>query len=211
MPAAYQSFAQNSSTLGGPCVVTKPTGTVNGDLLTAYQLNFNPGNTVTAPAGWTLKAGAANADAIYEKEASGEGANWTWQPAALSGVHIVVVRSNGHGAAKTVSWSIRTSINAASFVIPTQTVPAGSDYLLLQVIVSQGTGHTYTAPGGTTERFDGADANGLIAAGGDQVVGSGATGTRTWTPSSTVTSAGFMVAIAPAAVANAGRAFLGIL
>lgn len=63
-------------------VITKPTGTVDGDVLLAF-IEYNGNDTITAPSGWTLLDTAAGGAAhqktsCYVKLASSEPASWTW-------------------------------------------------------------------------------------------------------------------------------------
>lgn len=200
MTAQYQSVESNSNNVGGTVVVNRPSGTVDGDLLLAFVANLNPGSTYTPAPGWTLKAGTTSSDAIYERIASSEPATSTWTPGALAGLKVTIVRVNNQAASSpTAATSILPSASGTSFVIPSLTSP-GANHLLLQVVNSGGSGtaNFWTPPGTATERFDYLDA-GLVysAGGGDEVVGNGATGTRTWTAAAAGNAAGYMVAIAP--------------
>lgn len=199
MVAAYQSFAHNAAGGGAACVVTKPSGTVSGDGLIAFITNVTPGSPITPPAGFTLKAGAANADAIYYKTAGGaEPASYSWTPPALGTLKVVMVRVTGQGAGDFIAAaSILAYASRTSHVLTGVTATAAN--LLLQVCGGTTGGVTWAPPGTAVERFDGADSAGCVAAGGDETVGAGATGTRTWTPSAAAAAAGFMVAITPAA------------
>lgn len=211
MPAAYQSFASASQTSVGPISVAKPSGTVIGEGLVAFVLNFNPGNAITPPSGWTLKAGSSTTDAIYEKTAGGsEPASYDWTNQFLNGGSVLIVRVTGQKAAPFVEAQTITNYNAVASVVLAAITSGGSDRLLLQGILSAST-YNYTPPGTATERFDSADTNGFVRAGGDEVVGSGSTGSRTWTPSQSAFAAGFMVAIAPAPAADSGKPFLSLL
>lgn len=197
MSAAYQSFAHNAAGGGVACVVTKPSGTVAGDLLLAFITNVTPGSPFTPASGFALVSGAATTDAIYSKVADGsEPASYSWTPPTLGTLKVVMVRVNSQAVSSpVVASSILAYASRVSHVLPT--VTATADNLLLQVCGGTTGGITWTAPGGTTERFDAADIAGCVAAGGDQIVGAGATGTRTWTPSASAAAAGFMVAVAP--------------
>lgn len=76
-------LASSNTGTGASAVVTKPSGTVNGDLLVAYAVGTNARTNITAPAGWTnsysltVVAGSVEG-AIYTKTAASEGASWTW-------------------------------------------------------------------------------------------------------------------------------------
>jgi hypothetical protein len=207
--AAYQSFAHASASTGASIVVTKPSGTVDGDLLIAVG-RAGSGASVTAPAGWTTHASSLGTGSpLWTKIASGEGASYTFTQTALATSKVVIVRVNGQASSTPVDVAAGVS-GTAALVIPTVT-PTGANRLLLQIASHHGAG-TWTPPGTATERFDALDAASFAAAGGDEIVGAGATGTRTWTPSVTgSTGVAYMLAIAPAPDANTGRAFLSLL
>lgn len=77
---AASSLTASSTT---SAVVTKPTGTQDGDILLVY-LYVETTATVTAPAGWTLVTSTATTIGgdtkayLYWKRASSEGSDWTW-------------------------------------------------------------------------------------------------------------------------------------
>lgn len=67
-------------------VITKPTGTVDGDVLLAF-IEYAGNLALTAPGGWTLldtaDGGATNQrTSSYVKLASGEPSSWTWSASA---------------------------------------------------------------------------------------------------------------------------------
>jgi hypothetical protein len=199
MTAQWQSFASDSGTVGGDPTVTKPTGTVDGNLLIAYTI-ATAGNTITAPAGgatWNLHAVSLGVNArLWWKIASGEPANYTFVNSGAGNSQVVVVRVTNFNAANPIDVASGFS-GTGTLVIPSVT-PTGPDRLLLQ-LVAKNSNTTFTGPGTATERWD-ALAGGFGSAGGDEVVGAAATGTRTWTPSSAnvTPGVGFMVAINPA-------------
>lgn len=196
MAVAYQSFASASSTAGTPITVTKPSGTVSGDGLVAFVLNFNPGSAITPPSGWTLKQGTSTTDAIYEKTAGGsEPASYAWTNNLFNGGNVLIIRVTGQKAAPFVEAQniVNYAVVNTSAVIPSVTT-SGANRLLFQCILSA-SNNTWTPPGTATERFDSLDALNFARAGGDETVGSGATGTRTWTPNSQAFAGGFMVAM----------------
>lgn len=194
--AAYQSFASASSTVGTPITVTKPTGTVSGSGLVAWVLNFNPGSAITPPSGWTLKAGSSTTDAIYEKTAGGsEPASYAWTNNLFNGGNVLIFRVSDQAAAPFVEAQTITNYAVVNTsVVLAALTSSGPNRLLFSGILS-GSNNTWTPPGTSTERFDSLDAANFARAGGDEIVGAGSTGTRTWTPNSQAFAAGFMVAI----------------
>ena len=84
----------NLLTLSTPfnITVTKPTGTVDGDILFCLIDWYAAVTIDSVPSGWNLLGEyLANTDryALYYKVASGEGANWVWSFTATAKVHAV--------------------------------------------------------------------------------------------------------------------------
>ncbi len=84
MAIQFQTESHQTA-LAGTTVVTKPTGTVDGDLLIVFVGSNARTETVNSvPSGWTLivsdDSAAANNAILYTyyKIASSEGASWTW-------------------------------------------------------------------------------------------------------------------------------------
>lgn len=202
MTAHWQSAAIRSGANSADPVVDKPTGTVDGDLLIAVGC-CSVSDTITAPAGWTqLAASQAAYSKAWWKIASGEPANYTWLVSgALAASVVSIDRWTGHDPTTPIDVASGTTTVGGSLdiVIPSVS-PSGSDNALAQ-IVARLVNTSYTPPGTATERRDAPAApNNLATAAGDEVVGSGATGTRTWTPGlSTGLAHGYMIAINPAA------------
>lgn len=79
--AVRSSASVVNGTAGTSVVVSKPTGTTNGDFLVAFIAEAAVA-TITAPAGWSLigslDAATGLRFACYRKVAASEGASWTW-------------------------------------------------------------------------------------------------------------------------------------
>lgn len=198
MTAVWRSVAFASALTGGDPVVTKPTGTVNGDLLVAYGI-ATAGHTIAAPdASWNLhSASLATNGRLWWKIASGEPADYTWVvTGGLGNTSMTVVRVDGHDPVNPIDAAAGFA-GSGVLVIPAVT-SLGSDRLLLQGVSKNGN-TTFTPPGTATERWDGLTPNTFVSAGGDEIVGAGSTGSRTWTPAGGgAISIGFMLAIKPA-------------
>jgi hypothetical protein len=73
--------------------VTKPTGTIDGDILFCWIGWYTAGVTIdSVPSGWTLlgqNIGNTDKYALYYKKASGEGASWVWSFSATAKVRAV--------------------------------------------------------------------------------------------------------------------------
>lgn len=196
MVATWRSFAHQIATLGGDPVVTKPTGTVDGDLLVATGGN-SAGNTITAPAGWNVHAGSLSTAApLWWKIAASEPANYTFTVPGSGNTIIVISRLDGHDPAAPIDDVDGVITTSTTMVIPAVTSNGANRLLFQQVLKFNAV--TFTEPGTSTPRWDASPGGGAASSGADEVVGSGATGTRTWTAASgTGSSVSYMLPIAP--------------
>ncbi len=197
MTASFRAVAHAAGTLGADPVCNVPAGVQNGDLLLAFCVS-----TVAAwtpPAGWTAHPNSAGGVApLYQRIASSEPANYTFV-ASGSGNNMTTIVAIKDVAASSPAEVAGNSgvVGSGNIVLPTITT-SGANRLLLQMVCRAGGGGTFTPPGTATERYDAVVApTTFTSAGGDEVVGSGATGTRTWVPSSSGTAIGYIVSIAP--------------
>src|SRR5689334_5397947 len=94
MAVAYRSFAHRSEALGTDPVVTKPTGTADGDLLIA--IGVSNAVSLTAPAGWTTPAWSFDGSLpFFWKIASSEPASWTFPNSGSSNAGVAVYCFSG--------------------------------------------------------------------------------------------------------------------
>lgn len=145
--------------------VTKPTGTVSGDVLIGYVTHKDPGLTITPPAGWTtLYSGTPAAgfggstDSVHQvwigyKVAGGsEGANYQWTFAASKyPVAIVTCYSGVDNTDPIACWHEQSGSGDGSYDWVNVFDAYGSSMAL--AFASNGSGAASgTAPGGWTER-----------------------------------------------------------
>jgi hypothetical protein len=205
MTAQTLSAAFASATGGGDPVVTKPAGTVDGNLLIAFG-DATAGHTITQPAGMPApRAESLGINApLWIWTANSEPATYEFAvTGGLGNASVTIIRVDDHDPSDPID-DIKGHASTTTLVIPTAT-SAGTDRLLLQgVLKNQNT--TFTAPGTVSIRWNGLTAgNNFRAVGGDEIVGAGPTGTRTWTPTSgTAPGVGYAIVIAPAVAPNAG-------
>jgi len=193
MAIAYRATSSGGTTGSGASsvVVTKPTGTVDGDLLVVIVTTaaLAPVIAVTPPAGWTLRASKTTSTEgglhVYTKTASSEGASWTftlnfsiqnaWAALAFSGSPLY----------KSVA-AAGSNVNTSSPQAPTIVAAVGD--LMIAIVAgpsASGSGRTFTAPSGMTER---ADQNSSTTAANTSaatldISSGGATGAKTFTAS----------------------------
>ncbi len=184
----------SSSTPGGSGAtsvsVSRPTGTVVGDVLIAV-LTVDSGTTpvITAPSGWTLITDAVAGTNVrtvswWHTAAVGDPASWTWTTAASKSMAAAVVAYSGVDTISPVvvsgvaNHTTNTTLHVAPSVI--STVAGG-----VHVAVAGVSNTTTTTPAaGLTERVDrsATSSNGVTLHIGDRIQsGTGATGTATIT------------------------------
>lgn len=156
----------NGAIAGGTVTVTKPTGTVSGDLLVAVQiLDIDGGSfaNMTAPSGWTELSNSASVGSttggygkVWTKAAGGsEASSYAFTGATNSANYVTILRINGHNATTPISgapvWQWRTIAHAA---FPQNLVGPGVNFgangLLINTFHEQNinSGATITAPSG---------------------------------------------------------------
>lgn len=138
---SYQTSNTTSQASGTTLTLTKPTGTVDGDLLiTAIALRTN-GTLPTTLSGWTLilsqnsdGSGSPTQIAIYYRIASSEGSNYAWTvPSTI--MHGIVIRINGQNASGFIDASESGGNNGGGTSMTfgsTGLTPTKSESLLLQ-------------------------------------------------------------------------------
>lgn len=146
-----------------PLVCTKPTGTADGDLLLAWQMNdYSTYASLTAPAGWTQLTGLDRGTnvmhlKVWYRVAASEGANYSW--AMGSGVDgcVTIVALRGVNTSS-ASWLWATpvwSANGASRTAPSVSgATAGSVLICSTLADMNNTAATWTPPTGMTEQAD---------------------------------------------------------
>lgn len=191
MTATVQA-ASTGSAGGGAATVTKPTGTVDNDLLIAVHWQ-DPDGTPTAQTatGWaqegsTQDVALVGSTKVWRKTASSEGASWSFGGDAAASSLVAVLRIDGHDPSTPIDVTTTVSTGAASVnhVAPAVS-PTGSDSLLISgayALVAGSDTNSYTPPSGMTERADWQVAGGWIV-GSVATLGlstSGSTGTKTF-------------------------------
>jgi myo-inositol-hexaphosphate 3-phosphohydrolase len=187
--------SSNSASGSSTTTVTKPTGTVSGDLLVAITFSDSDGTWLTAPAGFTQQgangSSAAGYGRVFTKAAGGsEPANYTFTGVVGSAKFCHMIRvPNGATLDVTPVWSGNTS-NTTTHTAPSVTPTRDNELLICatMAIVGSGAGNTWTPPSGMTELTDQESNSGYAStsaaflARGASTAGV-ATGTKTFTGS----------------------------
>ena len=187
-------FVRSSSTgsSGNPTVVTKPAGTVSGDLLVAAHFTDVFGNT----AGMTGASGFTQAGITYSGSGSCFGKVWQRAADGSEGSSfsfgnpdttvVVMLAIGGHDTSTPFNvlptWS-QGGPNQTAHIAPSVT-PSVADGLLVCGFAATGSGTpSYTPPGGMTEQGDAFAGFAFASVAAELLVGGAgvATGTRTAT------------------------------
>jgi len=188
------SLASGGST---SLVLNKPSGTVQGDLMTV-EIVLSANVAITPPAGWTTSVNAAGAKAYWKVAGSSEPASYTFTRAANTNTIVGhIARHTGTHLVSPVDTASAVSGSGASVVIPTLTVGATATMLVMMCAVLSNS--TWTPPGTATEDYDYQPATQTFGvSGAHEAATAGATGTRTFTPSTTGPYMGVMWSLIPA-------------
>lgn len=114
-PSTIRSFQGTTYASRTNTTLTKPSGTVDGDLLVACHICVLNGTlpSVTGPAGWTLVSGFPTdvSDGsfkgqlrVYYKQASSEGASYTWTHTTASSDAVIYCVQNPHTYTPQIDW-----------------------------------------------------------------------------------------------------------
>lgn len=195
-PTFIASASTQNTANGSTLVINKPSGTVDGDLMVAIMTSTEAANaTWSGDTGWTELAdnGSAQNARVAYKVASSEGASYTFSTTSskLLAGSILTYR----GASYDAIGSFSSSTNP---VVPTGP-SAAENYSVLIGFASRLTGGvTGTAPTYMTTRVTDNDASSPSYVIADEIVGYGATGTRSFNLGSNSNNIGIMLTIKPA-------------
>lgn len=198
------NFVSHSSVATGVSNVTVSSTGPSGDKLVAFCWANNTSATWTPPAaesGGTWLALPSNSGmgcAAFELSTNGnEPSSFVFSRSnSTSAAGVIIWRTTGYDTVPSVSFSNDTG---TSVVVPEVTA-TDNNSLLVSIATRAVTGSdAWTAPSGMTERVDSfAPPQNIYFAGAEQVVNSGATGSKTWTHTGTGSNRAIMFVISPA-------------
>ncbi len=194
---AFRSVTAATTAAAASITITKPSGTINGDVLIA-AVGSQLGAAITAPAGWTQLGteqvlGVVRA-AFFYKQALGEGASYIFSSAAATFMQGAMACYSGRftGAAPTDGVTTATSASGTSHAVTGFTTTTDRDDLVTAYLALVAA-CTYTAPAGETERDDTSNQE----LNDETQTTAGATGTKTATSSVVNQCAMLLVAFKP--------------
>jgi hypothetical protein len=177
-----------------PVTVTKPTGTVDGDVVLVLGSTDQPGNTMSTPAGWTALTVSVSETggtklAGFWKIAASEGASWSFtRTVAAASVlyHALTFTNINSGAPLTAPTYTAGNTTSTSHIAPSVT-PTIADSYLVCWFACQGASRTYLPPAGMAEAQDNTDTFLTMESATLLLSSTSATGTKTATASTTDT------------------------
>jgi hypothetical protein len=156
----YVASAEAYATSGTDCVINKPTGTVQGDVMVAV-INFNSNITVTAPSGWTTIdeddgiPSAGTALIYYKVAGASEPTTYTWQGSASNrygGVIATFTGSfNSDPSNGTFSYAISATTSTTNVTANAMTLTSGCAMVVYLGAYDQVAGNVWTKPSGWTD------------------------------------------------------------
>ena len=164
MAYAFRAATSQGNASGGALTVTKPTGTVDDDLIVVVAYLESDTNTwASVGAGFTEDTGA-NIDntgafdmRVWWKKASGEPASWTWTPTTNNWRTVVCCSFSGTLGTAGGRVDVRATgqaDGATTFSCPTVTTTVDNDLLCAYVGNFGGGAYGYTSGPANTERID---------------------------------------------------------
>lgn len=185
LPApSFRSAASTVAAAGASVVVTKPTGTADGDVMVACGVITGTSantQTIVPPAGWTERVGPTDNGTdrrlyLWTRESASDGADYTFTRTGASAARVTILSISG-GDYDTVTSG--TNASGTSHTIPSVTTSTAN--CLVVAFVGAGGGATsQTPPTSYTERSDDA-ATTFIASSSLAYAAAGATGAVTAT------------------------------
>jgi len=199
-PQFIAAASTQNGTNGTTLVINKPAGTINGDLMIAFMAG-NSATTWTGDTGWTEIAdqgsNSPSTRIAYKVAGSSEGASYTFTNANSGGLSGSILTYRG-AAYDTIGAFALT----ADPLVPTGPAASANNSKLIGIAAMASANANYTAPGSMTNRVTDNDGTSPSYAIFDETVGSGATGTRSFTKggtaAGTANTAAIMLTIKPA-------------
>ena len=180
--------AVTTSTIAtGNVTVTKPAGTVDGDLLVAICFADPDGAQLTAPGGWTNEgstSAAAGFGRVYSKVAASEGASYVFTGSGSSDNSVIMYAFIGADNTAPfdpgLSWSSSVA-GGTTHTAPSITTVTSDALLICTYWIISGASNSWTAPGGMTEQSDATSGWASNGSASLALSSSGATGTKSAT------------------------------
>lgn len=199
-----ESVASNVNSSGSSLTITKPTGTVEGDLLVA-AVGLAENANFTGPSGWTFIRRDDNTSNInlewwYKVAGASEPSNYTWSIGLTRQWSGGIWRISGQDGTTPIDANNGNNYSATQFPVSPSVTTTVDDCLVLRAVMSRDI--STTEPGSHTNDWNRPSSFSSNAAIHKSQLSAGATGSATWTLGSSVTAGASTIAIAPAAASE---------
>lgn len=191
--------------------ISKPSGTVAGDLLIAAFVSDGD-STLSSPGGWTLIQGGGSSPTDntpslglwYKIAGASEPATYTFSSSSWEELYIAILRYTGHNPGAPINASAiqnSTGNNGNSTPTAPSVTTTVDNCRILRIFGADDDDNPYTSPGGHTERYSGQSGGGNGTCGGagadtNQLL-AGATGTAAFSMNTSEEWRAITIAIAP--------------
>lgn len=199
--ALFRAAANTHNTSTNSNTVTKPTGTLDGDVMVAIVYINDSTATITPPANWTLidtiNTTISGKMSTYYKVASSEGANYQWD-FSVTNRNSAAIASFYQGLRGTIdAHGVQANGAGTNAIAPSITPTVTNSTLVFLCCQDTTATSTYTPPTGMTEVLDTGGVSAIEIAYSFQE-SAVATGTKTAVPTDTTDqNAAFLVALVP--------------
>jgi len=195
--------AANSSYAATSVTVSKPTGTVEGDVMIA-ALGWDANGSITAPSGWTLIRSTLydvdnNVAAWYKVAGASEPADYTWSQPGNDDFSVGIATYYNVNTGNPINIeNAQTNTTSSNVVAPSITTTAANTMLVfIGSIDHNNVGNTWTPPSGMTERVDQTNTWTSIEIADVVQASAGSTGTKTAVTTDTRANVGHLIALNP--------------
>ncbi|MBU1044156.1 MAG: DUF2341 domain-containing protein [Candidatus Omnitrophica bacterium] len=204
----FMAYSQASATSGGTINVTKPSGTVQGDLLIASYVSDDI-YTLTAPSGWTLiQGGYSNPvdntpsfGVWYKIADASEPTSYTFSSGGNDDQYVAILRYQGHDPAAPINNSAIAYSTGSNAPTAPSINTTREECVILRVFGADDDDTPYNVPAGYSERYNGkstASNSSCGGAGADTTQAlPGATGTAAFSMNAIEEWMAVTIAIAP--------------
>ena len=198
------SSTANSSGAATSVTVSKPTGTIEGDVMIA-ALGWDANGSITAPSGWTLiRSTLFNTDnnvaAWYKVAGASEPANYTWSQPANDDFSVGIATYYNVNKSNPINVeNAQTNSASSNVVAPSVTTTVANTMLVfIGSIDHNNVGNTWTPPSGMNERVDQTNKWTSIEIADVVQASAGSSGTKTGVTTDSQANVGHLIALNPA-------------
>ena len=192
MAASVRNTQYGSETASNTITVTKPTGTLENEVMVAFIQHRDSTGSLTPPSGWTLlqsqatsggsSGNTSKAYTYYKLAGASEPASYDWISVNDGRVNASITTVTGNATTSTIDISgVSLTADGSTHDAPSVTTTQANDLVLVFAGVPL-SGTSWTNPGSTTEEADIQGASDLsMDVASFTAASAGATGAKTFT------------------------------